>query len=241
VQTLDAGQFQELGQPLATIGAVLPLEKGPDSDEFFLTFDRLGNESFDRDEYPMAVITPINVLDDDRVSRIGVRTFDEIGATYAAVTGVDPNTAAVDLTFQELRQSLPAVENINTFLSSHQVAIAQLAIQYCDAMIGTNANPNPDAATRFPGFNFGAAASTAFAVGNRGLFVNPLLDSIMGTGLDSQPDVAAAYGELASFSAVPNGRPDNLIDRLLAGPSDTRAISKGVCAAMLGSAVTLVQ
>jgi hypothetical protein len=243
VQTLDldAGPFQGLGQPLATIGAVLPLEKGPDSDEFFLTFDRLGNESFDRDEYPMAVITPIDVPDDDRVSRIGVRTFDEIGATYAAVTGVDPNTAAVDLTFQELRQSLPAVENINTFLSSHQVAIAQLAIQYCDAMIGTNANPNPTAAARFPGFNFGAAASTAFAVGNRGLFVNPLLDSIMGTGLDSQPDVAAAFGELASFSAVPNGRPDNLIDRLLAGPSDTRAISKGVCAAMLGSAVTLVQ
>ena len=39
VNALDGTQFQELGQPLSTLGAVLPLEKGPDLDEFFLTFD----------------------------------------------------------------------------------------------------------------------------------------------------------------------------------------------------------
>ncbi len=56
----------------------------------------------------------------------------------------------------------------------------------------------------------------------------------------SQPSYAAIHSELASF---PGGglRPNNLIDRLLAGPSDTRAIAKGVCASMLGSAITLVQ
>jgi len=48
------------------------------------------------------------------------------------------------------------------------------------------------------------------------------------------------YEELASFQAAA-GRPDNLIDRLLAGSSDTRSIAKGVCAAILGSAATLVQ
>ena len=36
-------------------------------------------------------------------------------------------------------------------------------------------------------------------------------------------------------------RPDNLIDRLIAGNNDTRAIGKGVCAAMLGSAITMIQ
>ena len=57
------------------------------------------------------------------------KTFDEIDATYAAVTGVNRRSFTnVDMTFQELRQSLPAVEDINTFLSSHQVAIAQLGI-----------------------------------------------------------------------------------------------------------------
>jgi len=231
--TLSASLFEELGQPLSALGAVLPLEKGPDSDEFFLTFDRLGNFSYNRDEYPVAVITVANLAP---VSRIGVRTFDEINATFAAVTGVDPNTIAVDMTFQELRQSLPAVEDINTFLSSHQVAIAQLAIQYCDALIGNSGDTNP----YFPGFNFGDSAATAFSVANRDLFVNPLIDNMMGTGLRTQPSAVDTYAELAAFQAA-GGRPDNLVDRLLAGSSDTRAISKGVCAAMLGSAITIFQ
>jgi hypothetical protein len=112
-------------------------------------------------------------------------------------------------------------------------------------MIGSNSNPNPDTATKFPGFNFSAAPGTAFSAANRGVYVNKLIDDIMGTGLASQPAFADVYGELASASA--NGtRPDNLIDRLLNPPpgavaSDTRAISKGVCAAMLGSATTLIQ
>lgn len=235
---LGASQFTtDLGQPLSRLGAVLPLEKGPEDDEFFLTFDRLGGNSYDRPAIPTLVVSESDL---EPRSKVGVRTFDEINATFATVTGVDPTTTTVDMTFQELRQSLPAVADINTFLSSHQVAIAQLAIQYCDAMIGTNANPNPGAATMFAGFNFDAAPATAFAGSNRDAFVNPLIDNIMGTGLSTNPARAEVYAELASFTAA-GGRPDNLIDRLVSGGSGTRAISKGVCAAMLGSAVTLIQ
>jgi hypothetical protein len=232
--TLSASLFEELGQPLSAIGAVLPLEKGPDSDEFFLTFDRIDILSYDRDEYPTAVIAPTDLAPSPR---IGVRTFDEINATFAAVTGVDPKTTAVDMTFQELRQSLPAVEDINTFLSSHQVAIAQLAIQYCDQLIGNSGDTNP----YFPGFHFDDPAATAFSIANRDLLVNPLLSNIMGTGIGSQPTTVEAHAELAAFQANGGPRPNNLVDRLLAGPSNTRAISKGVCAATLGSAITLVQ
>ena len=64
---------------------------------------------------------------------------------------------------------------------------------------------------------------------------------VMGTGLGSQPARADVYEELASYLSGGGDRPDNLVDRLRAGGSDTRAIAKGVCAAMLGSAVTLVQ
>ena len=239
VDTLRASAFVELGQPLSSLGAVLPLEKGPQDDDFFLTFDVLLNPSaFDRQPDPTLVITPTNL---DPAARIGLKTFDEIDATYATVTGVDRALFPdVDMTFNELRQSLPAIEDINTFLSSHQVAIAQLAIEYCNAMIGDNGSPNPDAATKFAGFDFNAPAGTAFAVGNRDLFVNPLINDFMGTGLTSQPAFADVYAELASFQAA-GGRPDNLIDRLLAGGSDTRALSKGVCAALLGSAATLIQ
>jgi hypothetical protein len=125
-------------------------------------------------------------------------------------------------------------------LSSHQVAIAQLAIAYCDALVNMDGNPGPARGQMFPGFNFDAAPATAFAAGNRDLFVNPLIDYIMGTGLTSQPSYAVVYDELASFQAA-GGRPHNLVQRLIDGGSNTRAISKGVCAAMLGNAVTLIQ
>jgi len=236
--TLDATQFGDLGQSLSVLGAVLPLEKGPQEDEFFLTFDTLAGQSYVRADDPVLVISPTDL---DPASHVGFRTFDEINATFAAVTGVDPNTVAVDMTYQELRQSLPAVEDINTFLSSHQVAVAQLAIEYCNALI----NDTTARASYFPGFNFGAAPATAFGGASRDAFVDPLIANIVGnsrTGpqLADQPSFATVYSELAS--AVGDGnRPDNLVDRLVAGGSDTVAISKGVCAATLGSAATLVQ
>ncbi|MDJ0908716.1 MAG: LamG domain-containing protein [Woeseiaceae bacterium] len=240
-QTLSASLFEELGQPLSGLGAVLPLEKGPDDDEFFLTFDRLAAASYSRPEDPALVITETDLVP---VSQVGVRTFDEINATFAAVTGVDPTTPAVDMTYQELRQSLPAVEDVTTFLSSHQVAIAQLAIEYCNALV-----ESPGAASYFPGLNLNGNPATVLAGGPspapRDLLVDPLIENIVGnarTGpvLGTQPTFATVYTELASFSAA-GGRPDNLIDRLIAGGSDTRSIAKGVCAATLGSGVTLVQ
>jgi hypothetical protein len=242
--TLSASEFGELGQPLSSMGAVLPLEKGPEDDEFFLTFDVLAGNSFSRPADPTLVVTE---TDRPPSPHVGLRTFDEINATYAEVTLVDPTTPAVDMTYQELRQSLPAVESLNTFLSSHQVAIAQLAIQYCDAMIGTAGNPGANLATLFPTFNWNNGGEFS---SNRDNFVNPLIDRIMGTNIGSQPVRAEVYTELASYQdptpavnadGESEDRPDNLVDRLIAGGSDTRSIGKGVCAAMLGNAVTLVQ
>jgi len=236
--TLSAAAFGELGQPLSSLGAVLPLEKGPQDDEFFLTFDVLAGNSFNRPDYPMLVIAENDLTP---ASRIGLRTFDEINATFSEITGIDWTTSAnVDLTYSELRQSLPAVEDINTFLSSHQVAVAQLAIAYCDALVNADGNPNPVRGQMFPGFNFDAAPGTAFSAGNRGVFVDPMISFAMGTGLASQPAYVDVDQELATFQAA-GGRPDNLVDRLLAGGSDTRAISKGICAATIGNAATLVQ
>ena len=243
--------LDELGQPLlvlgATLGAVLPLEKGPQDDQFFLTFDSLNGATYDRPEDPMLAVANYIATPETRSADIGMKTFDEIDATYAAITGVDRVTYQrggifmVDETYQELRQSLPAIESAEAFLSSHQVAIAQLAIQYCDAAVEDN--------TIWPGFNFTAAPGTAFAVGARDAFVEPLIQRAVGhsstsTPILSQPSYAVVHQEMASFISVGGLRPDNLIDRLLVGktqPSDTVAIAKGVCASVLGSAATLVQ
>jgi hypothetical protein len=233
--TLSASLFEELGQPLSSLGAVVPLEKGPQDDEFFLTFDLLGSQSFVRTFDPPLVI----VEGDLPVSqRFGVRTFDEINATMAAVTTVDPETLAVDMTFQSLRQSLPAVESPESFLSSHQVAIAQMAIEYCNALV----NDSALAAAYFPGFNFGAAKATAYAGSNRDLIIDPLIDNAMGLFIQTQPDFSALKDELGYLAPI-GGHPGNLVDRLLnsADNPSTGAIAKAVCATVVGSAVTTIQ
>lgn len=231
--TLSASEFGELGQPLSGIGAVIPLEKGPQDDEFFLTFDLLGQQAYVRTDDPPLVVTPTDL---PPASRFGVRTFDEINATMAAVTTVDPEQTGVDTTYQGLRQSLPTVESPEAFLSSHQVAVAQLAIEYCDALLE---DPVLSAAY-FPGFNFAQPPATAFAGANRDLIIQPLLDRMMGQNIATQPlypDIRDELGYVASDGT----RPANLIDRLLAGSAETRDVAKGVCAAVLGSAVMVVQ
>jgi len=231
--TLDGSLFGPLGQPLTDLGAVIPLEKGPADDEFFLTFDLLGTETHVRTDDPPLVVTENDL---PAAQRVGVRTFDEINATMSSVTGVSPEESNVDMTFQNLRQSLPAIEEPSAFLSSHQVAIAQLAIEYCNALI-ENRGTIP-AAVYFPGFDFNSAPATAFA--NRDAFITPLVDKMMGVAIMTQPDFTAVRGELG-FATPAGMNPGNLIDRLIAGGTSTRSIAKGTCAAVLGSAVTLVQ
>jgi hypothetical protein len=234
-ETLSASLFGELGQPLSDWGAVIPLEKGPQDDEFFLTFDLLGSQSYARTFDPPLVIVQADL---PAAHRFGVRTFDEINATMAAITTVDPEEPNVDMTFQSLRQSLPAIESPDAFLSSHQVAIAQMAIEYCNALV----NDNAKAAAYFSGFNFNLAPATAYAGAARNAIIDPLIDNAMGIGILTQPDFTEVRNELG-YTTVNGAYPGNLIDRLIVSPDNpnTRSIAKAVCASVVGSAVTLVQ
>ena len=233
-RTLDArvrdDDYTPAGQRLSGLGAVVPLERGPDTDEFFLTFEVLGSHSNVRTE-PVP-LTPAPPPDVPRPPDIGLRVFDEINATMAEVTGVSPMASDVRQTFQTVRQQLPTVENIEGFLAAHQVAIAQLSIEYCNALVDDTGLR----ASYFPGFDFAAPAGTAFATqAQRNLVLDPLLARVMGQNLASQPDPADVRTELGS-----------LMTRLSACgtscPAErTPTIVKSVCAALLGSAVTAVQ
>lgn len=229
------------GQRLAEVGGVLPLEKGPEFDEFFLSFDRIGSAAFNRPAPP--VPPPAAPQDMEPVSEIGVRTFDEINATLASITGVSPLDPNVQATFDTVRQSLPAVEQAETFLSSHQVAIAQLAIEYCNALI-------EDSALRsalFPAFPFTASVSAAFPGPGpaEDALIDPLLDRVIGSvvsPLATQPDRGSIKAELDQLI---HGIPaDTTRPGLAAAGGDavrTRAIAKSVCAAVLGSGAMLIQ
>jgi len=226
--TVTDSQYGPTGQLLSSIGTVIGLEKGPDADEFFLTFDVLGNRRNVRtDPVPLAPAPP---PDQPRAPDVGLRVFDEINATMSELTGVSPTRPAVKQTFDQVRQALPTVESIDTFVSAHPVAIAQLAIQYCDALVeDTTAR-----AAYFPGFDFAASPAQAFGGAGRGIVLDALVGRMLSSGVATEPDAAGVRSNL-----------DELITRLSACGSScpagrTETVVKASCAALLGSAVTLV-
>ena len=212
------------GQPLSSIGTIVSLEKGPMNDLFFLSFDLLGTNTNVRTE--PAPLTPAPPPDVSRPSDIGVKTFDEINASMAALTGVSPNTASVKQTYDTVKQQLPTVENIQGFLSAHQVGIAQLAIAYCNSLVDdTNLR-----SSYFPGFNFNGSLSSQ---AERDQVINPLVSRVIGTGLASQPTQTDVRTEL-----------NNLVGRLC--PSGctaprTATVVKAACAAAIGNGAVLIQ
>jgi hypothetical protein len=221
--------YGPFGQPLSTIGTVIGLEKGPQTDEFFLTFDKLGSHSNVRlDPVPLAPAPPPDVR---RPADVGMRVFDEINATMSSLTGVSGQTPAVKNTFDSIRQSLPTIETIDTFVSAHPVAIAQLSIQYCNALVDDTAAR----ATYFPGFDFNAAPNVAFSPAGRAIVLDSLTGHMMRTGVATEPDAAGVRGDL-----------DGLVTQLTACGAScpagrTPIVVKATCAALLGSAVTLIQ
>jgi len=235
--TLGGSSYLPTGQKISPIGTIVALDKGSDADEFFLTFEMLGNHTNIVSE--PALLTPASPPDLSPVSDIGLRTFEEIQATMATVTDVSPTQAGVKAVFSAVKQQLPTVENIEGFLSAHQMAVSQLAIEYCSALV--DGKGQQARGQYFPGFDFTAPASTAFdQASKRDLLIDPLLNRIVGINIAAQADPALVKSEL-----------NLLIDRLTtcatgagascATPARTVKVAKAGCAALLGSAVTLLQ
>lgn len=226
--TLSGSNYDSTGTPLSDLGTVIALEKGPESDEFFLTFEQFGSKQHVVTDTTGVAPTPV---DQTPSPDIGLRTFDEISATMSRLTTVSNQQVDVKATYQTIRQQLPSVEVVDTFVASQQVAVAQLAIAYCDALVESNALRS----AYFPGFNFSASASSAFDVAGRNLVINPLLSHMLGQNLATQPATAEVTGEL-----------NDLIDTLTqcgggCAADRTKTVVKASCAAVLGSASTLFQ
>ena len=226
--TITDAEYQVEGlQRLATLGTVIPLEKGPTLDEFFLSFEQLGNATnvvVEAD--PPAPGTPPDV---PRSPELGIRDFAEINAAMSKMTGIPHTNTEVAATYDTVHQAMPVGTNIDGFISSQQMAITQLAIKYCSELVDDTSARN----TFFPGFPFGTDVSTAF--GDRSLLLDPLIDSMVGNGISTQPDLTALRGEVNS-----------LVDDLVAcggscEPDRTERVVKAACASVLGSAAMLVQ
>ncbi|HEU4627217.1 MAG TPA: LamG domain-containing protein [Steroidobacteraceae bacterium] len=208
------------GQLLSNVGAVIGLEKGPLSDEFFLSFEQIGGNSHPHPDPDGQVSTAPVVDPDPPPARWGMRTFDELNATYARLTGVSPNTTSVAATYANVKQQLPTVESIDAFLASQQTGIAQLAIAYCNAMVNDNT-----LRTQFYGSVDPNASSADASV--RTAIINSVQAKIIGS-TSTQPDSTFVASSLTT-----------MFDGL-SGASAATAM-KAACAAALGSAATTVQ
>jgi hypothetical protein len=218
---------------LSKMGTVVELQKGPAYDQFFLTFEQLGSATnVHTDPTPIAP-TPVNST---RPSDIGVRSFEQINATLSAMTTVPKTQAAVAALFTSLQQALPATNNFQGFVASHQTAVAQLAIQYCDALV----NDTTLRAAFFPGFNFGAPPAAAFDTAGRNAVLTPLVNQMLsantaaGKFLATQPSAAAVGTEVNSLMG-------KLTASVSADTTGTATIVKASCAAVAGSAAMLVE
>ena len=221
VNITDASYEAGLGQTLSEAGTLVPLEFGPGDDQFFLSFDRIGNNSYDRPE--AAAPAAAELEDEEPVSDIGIKNFAEINETLAAVTGVPITDSRVAATFSTIQQQLPTVEAINSFLSAHQMGITQLAVAYCAAMVD-------DAGAGLAG---------------RDQLIDDLLSALLANGLagnggaslSTQPDP-----DVASNGASDSVRVEmaNLYDRINA-TSGANAAAIATCASATGSAISTLQ
>lgn len=220
------------GQDLSRIGTVIPLENGPDFDQLFLSFERLGDlENVQTPSMspapPPAIGTP--------VSDIGLRLFETINATLSEITTVPTTNTNVSAMYERVKQQLPASELVTGFSSAQQIGITQLAIEYCNELV-----EDPISSVYFSGLNLGAPYGTALdSAGERSALIDPLLLHLANSGLTSMPVIDDMKTEL-----------DALVTRLVNSCSGscttdpvgrTQTIAKAVCAAASANAAMLIQ
>jgi hypothetical protein len=109
----DAAYTPSGRQDLSTLGTVIALEKGPTLDEFFLTFEVLGNATHAVVEISPPPPPPPQYVEHD--PEVGIRDFAEINATMSNFTGVPTTQAQVKATYDAVFQALPVATGIQGF------------------------------------------------------------------------------------------------------------------------------
>jgi Concanavalin A-like lectin/glucanases superfamily len=226
--TITTANYTATGTLLSAVGTVVAIQGGPATDQFFLSFEKLGSKSNVFTEPEPIAVAPGNV---DLAAAIGVRTFAQMNASMAKLTGVPTTNAAALATYVSLQQQLPSDPTLESFSSANQVGVAQLAIQYCNIAVN---DPTMRGAL-FPGITFDA--STLSSAGSISQVTTALATRVLGTGLNSQPAIAklaGAQGELDSLvGKLCTTSACNTADRVL-------KVTAATCAAAMGSSVVSI-
>ena len=213
------------GQVLSRVGAVIAADKGVDNDMFFLSFDQIGTHTHVHTEPTVPVSTPSFPVVSPPT--LGVKSFAQINASLAQITGVPASNPAVNMLYNTLQQSLPPTNDIGAFLPSHQTAISALADRYCNVAL-----TSPTPGTLFNGVTLPAVPSGFTDPTARASIINPLLAQAVGTSIN-----------VAQQTAVTNEL-DTMMSTLASTAANGRTaatIAQAACTAVLGSAVVSLQ
>ncbi|MDQ2076627.1 LamG domain-containing protein [Marinimicrobium sp. ABcell2] len=240
--SLDSSAFEDGRQALSNLGTLVEIQQGAENDQFFLTFDRLGAH-----EYARVVAGPAGecsvepapdecFVDIEGQAYIGLRTFAQINATLSALTRVPHTTTSVANTYRNVREQMPSAPGLEGFLTAHQMGITQLSVSYCNALVEDSSLR----ASYFPGFDFSAPANSAFDAQGREQIIEPLLSHLLageieGEALANQAEPAAVRAELNSLIDIMTDCGSHC------GTQRTALTVKAACAAVMGSAVMLLQ
>jgi hypothetical protein len=222
--TVTAAGYTTQGEVLSNIGTVIGLQSGPQTDQFFLTFDQLGSHT-------NVVVEPTPTAPPPApgpvAADIGIRTFAQVNSTLSQLTGVPTTNSTVNGTYMAVQQQLPANPTLEGFSSSNQIGVAQLAIQYCNVAVNT-----PSLQSQL----FGTTLSPTQFTSQSGIntVTSALANRLLGTGLNSQPIATSVTNELSS-----------LIGKLCTTNScttsaGTNAVAAAACATAFGSADMLI-
>jgi len=242
--SLGEGATSASGQMLADIGTIVPLEKGVGSDEFFLAFDKLGDETKPINTTTTVLTLTPNYADSPAVDA-GLKDFAKINASMSKLTGVPLNNAVTNATYNTVLQQLPTLSSLNTFDAAQQIGIAQLAIEYCNEMMQSDSLRerffgDPAAG----GVDFSQAISMDLDAQIADVLSAKILFNSGGNSLLGNPDqtqVRTLLSELRS-NIVDNcddsKTTENECDSFVM--PTTQLFATSYCAALLGSALTTI-
>jgi hypothetical protein len=234
--TITAANYNSsTGELLSSVGAVIALQKGPAADQFFLTFAQIGSQTHAYTQPTYAIPAPVP---GPTVPDLGIRTFERLSQTMAKLTGVPTTDANVASVYSSVLTALPPVPDLTAYSAANQTAISQLAIAYCSEMVDTRGT-----AVFGAGFNPTQGGSyfsdTVGSGGNRDKVINNLYTNLVGgstsVNLATQPPFAAVQSELDAL--ITNLTPAQYASTV----NRSGIVTKAACAALLGSASTMVQ
>ena len=170
---------------------------------------------------PVVAAIPPPPVPDTPEPDLGLRSFAQVNDTMASLTGVDPNESGVLASYSDLRGSLPATNDLESFAAAQQIAIQRLATSYCDAVVTNNGRCES---------LFGACS---IDIGAKTQVANALYDSFIGINLANQPDRTGVTTELVSVI-------DDLGCAGGCNGATAEVALKATCAAVLSSAAITV-